>query len=299
MFSNGTNNNHFDLESVPKCSRDRLSCEDVEGYPEQKFYEVLKNATYLSEYFKYFESIDDFIRQRFYNNRENYICNSKKRIIYPRVAYNSKRKRKYIYNLDGYRQSVTIEECIISEKKKNVNYFKAEQRRLEQNVSKNIAQLDFWPQMKAENQNGTSFGSHRHESIPVDKRMTVKGLSPKKLSFRDVLSSDTLIFPDSEENQNYEQLFIPKCDQHFCEQTDNYPEDTFRDILKVSKFSKYFSNNFETEIIKRTEEKDGNLICPTRKHIIYPRVAFNLRNEPKFIYNFGDSRQAVPIEVCM
>ncbi|XP_044259464.1 protein spaetzle-like [Tribolium madens] len=98
---------------VPKCSGNRTFCEDVENYPVNKFYEILKNTTYEEAYFiPQSVAQEESIKNRKYKPTEFYICDSHIQIQYPRVAYNVKNEWKYVYNFDKYKQGVKTEECV-------------------------------------------------------------------------------------------------------------------------------------------------------------------------------------------
>jgi hypothetical protein len=115
-----------------------------------------------------------------------------------------------------------------------------------------------------------------------------------------------MIFPDSTEDETEKVTLIPKChNQTFCEDVEYYPENMFYEILRSrtyrTRYLQYFTNlHINEDFIKsRVEETNNYFICPSRKSVVYPKAALNLKNELKFIYNIKRYKQPVSIEVCV
>ncbi|XP_044259071.1 protein spaetzle-like [Tribolium madens] len=109
----------------PNC-RNRTFCEHTDNYPEKLFQQVLKNEKQYSQFFRNLEKLEPLIT-RDQKNNQNYVCLSRKSVVYPKVAYNMKNELKFIYNLDRYKQGVSVDVCVRNQKCKfydNVKKFK-------------------------------------------------------------------------------------------------------------------------------------------------------------------------------
>ncbi|XP_064211024.1 uncharacterized protein LOC135265469 [Tribolium castaneum] len=132
-----------------------------------------------------------------------------------------------------------------------------------------------------------------------------KELGIQAMSFNPAKMDDRkgLTFPDSSEIGGdflYETV-VPNCQNHtYCEHLDRYPNELFSKILKSreKEFSRYFQSMAVIEPIM-SRNQDTSCICASRKSIIYPKAAYNIKNNLKFIYNFDGYKQGVSVEVCV
>lgn len=97
----------------PNC-RNQTFCDNLKYYPDFLFYKVLESSDYGTKYSQYFRNMAETepIVTRNQKSSEYFICSSKKSIVYPRAAYNTKKQLKFIYNLEGYKQGVAIDVCV-------------------------------------------------------------------------------------------------------------------------------------------------------------------------------------------
>ncbi|KYB24635.1 hypothetical protein TcasGA2_TC031906 [Tribolium castaneum] len=218
---------------------------------------------------------EESIKNRLYGVTEYYICNSHVQTQYPKVAQNVRNEWKYVYNFDNYKQGVRTEECVVR------------CTCSEDSTQPSVAVEEMWVFVLV---------------FAVFKELGIQAMSfnPAKMVLDD---RKGLTFPDSSEIGGdflYETV-VPNCQNHtYCEHLDRYPNELFSKILKSreKEFSRYFQSMAVIEPIM-SRNQDTSCICASRKSIIYPKAAYNIKNNLKFIYNFDGYKQGVSVEVCV
>ncbi|KYB29243.1 hypothetical protein TcasGA2_TC032151 [Tribolium castaneum] len=266
---------------APKCSGNKTFCEDVGHYPKNKFSVILENTTYGEDYFMPQSTAEEeSIKNRLYGVTEYYICNSHVQTQYPKVAQNVRNEWKYVYNFDNYKQGVRTEECVAETACRS---FQGTPREVRTKCMQKYSDMLLLV--------ADEYGK------PVWDLFWFPSACPRWMIAR------VCTFPDSSEIGGdflYETV-VPNCQNHtYCEHLDRYPKELFSKILKSreKEFSRYFQSMAVIEPIM-SRNQDTSCICASRKSIIYPKAAYNIKNNLKFIYNFDGYKQGVSVEVCV
>lgn len=101
------------ISGTPPCADGLTFCENFEGYPYRQVKELLKENPTYKELFGEDEA-PKTITNRLGDDKEEFVCGSIERTIYPRIGKNKNNKWKYIINQgeeDGFVQGVRIETC--------------------------------------------------------------------------------------------------------------------------------------------------------------------------------------------
>ncbi|XP_077290073.1 protein spaetzle-like isoform X2 [Arctopsyche grandis] len=106
---------NWPAQRISTCNKNSYYCEDDETYPTDRINEVLKNTVNNFEgYFGVDEAEKVEIGQRIDNTgdeEDEPMCQSIKRIVYPKTAKNSKNDWVYVVNHDKYKQGITVDKC--------------------------------------------------------------------------------------------------------------------------------------------------------------------------------------------
>lgn len=90
------------------------------------------------------------------------------------------------------------------------------------------------------------------------------------------------------------------CTFGFCEEVENYPTNKIERIISQSiDFQKYFSNQPPVINIFTRFGDDGENLCPTRSHTIFPKIAKNTHGVEQLLVNVGEFKQGVNFESCL
>lgn len=87
-----------------------------------------------------------------------------------------------------------------------------------------------------------------------------------------------------------------RCVMGFCEEVDDYPEDTIKKLLDQHKQYESFFNMPVADLATRGSEEENS--CNTSSFVTYPRSAINVKNKRVLIASTDQYKQRIQIELC-
>nr|XP_023017489.1 uncharacterized protein LOC111506597 isoform X1 [Leptinotarsa decemlineata] len=110
-------------------------------------------------------------------------------------------------------------------------------------------------------------------------------------------NNSKMAFPNDDKFHHSRKINSRNCTFGLCEVVDDYPEEQVNRLVSRSKELKQYFKHIEiTHFDNRFG--DGDQLCSTISHTVFPKSATNTKNVEMFLVNVGEFKQGVVFETC-
>nr|XP_023017491.1 uncharacterized protein LOC111506597 isoform X3 [Leptinotarsa decemlineata] len=141
--------------------------------------------------------------------------------------------------------------------------------------------------------------SQYRKLAPLSFNITLVPVSSLKNNTRKITpeNNSKMAFPNDDKFHHSRKINSRNCTFGLCEVVDDYPEEQVNRLVSRSKELKQYFKHIEiTHFDNRFG--DGDQLCSTISHTVFPKSATNTKNVEMFLVNVGEFKQGVVFETC-